>query len=76
LINAGNFFNRNWGLVKQQTTSSPLTFEGMAADGKTPSFSFPYIDPANQVPLVNSYSNNTTILSRWQMQFGIKYLFN
>ena len=76
LINAGNFLNRNWGLVKQQTTSSPLTFEGMAADGKTPSFSFPFIDATNQVPLVNSYTNNTGITSRWQMLFGIKYMFN
>ncbi len=76
LINAGNFLNRNWGVYKQQTTSTPITFEGMGADGKTPSFSFPYIDNANQTPLVNSYSNNTSILSRWQMQFGIKYLFN
>ena len=76
LINAGNFVNKYWGVVKQQTTSSPLTFEGMAADGKTPSFSFPYIDAANQVPLVNSYSDNTSIISRWQMQFGIRYLFN
>ncbi len=76
LINAGNFLNRNWGIAKQQTTSTPLTFEGMAADGKTPSFSFPYIDATNQVPLVNSYSNNTGIFSRWQMQFGIRYLFN
>jgi len=76
LINAGNFLNRNWGIYKQQTTSTPLTFEGMGADGRTPSFSFPYIDAANQTPLVNSYSNNTSILSRWQMQFGIRYLFN
>jgi hypothetical protein len=76
LINAGNFFNRNWGIIKQQTTSTPLTYEGLAADGKTPSFSFPYIDATNQVPLVNSYSNSTGIGSRWQMQFGIKYLFN
>ncbi len=76
LINAGNFLNRNWGLIKSQTTSSPLTFEGMSADGKTPSFSFPYLDATNQVPLVNSYSNNTGIGSRWQMQFGVKYLFN
>jgi Carboxypeptidase regulatory-like domain len=76
LINAGNFLNKYWGLAKQQTTSSPLTFEGMAADGKTPSFSFPYADPTNQVPLVNSYSNNTSIFSRWQAQFGIRYLFN
>jgi Carboxypeptidase regulatory-like domain len=76
LINAGNFLNKNWGVAKQQTTSTPLTFEGMAADGITPSFSFPYIDANNQVPLVNSYSNNTGIFSRWQMQFGIRYLFN
>ncbi len=76
IINAGNLLNRNWGVAKQQTTSTPLTFEGMAADGKTPSFSFPYLDATNQVPLVNSYSNNTGIFSRWQMQFGIKYLFN
>ena len=81
IINAGNLLSRNWGLVKQQTTTTPLTFEGMAADGKTPSFSFPYIDPTNQIPLVNSFSNNTAISttgfgSRWQMQFGIKYLFN
>jgi carboxypeptidase family protein len=76
MINVGNFLNRNWGLAKLQTTSSPLTFEGMAADGKTPSFSFPFIDAANQVPLVNSFANSTSIFSRWQMQIGIKYLFN
>ena len=76
LINVGNFLNRNWGLVKQQNTTTPLTYEGLAADGKTPSFSFPYADAANQVPLVNSFSNNTSIISRWQMQFGIRYLFN
>ncbi len=76
LINAGNFFNRNWGLLKQQTTATPLTFEGMAADGRTPLFSFPFADPANEVPLTSSFTNNTSIVSRWQMQFGIKYLFN
>jgi len=76
LINVGNFLNKNWGIQKQQTTSTPLTFEGMGADGKTPAFSFPYIDATNQVPLVNSYSDNTGILSRWQAQFGIRYLFN
>src|ERR1700710_889983 len=72
LINVGNFLNQNWGLLKQQTTNAPLTFEGMSADGKTPSFSMPYIDAANQIPLVNSFTNNTSINSRWQMQFGFK----
>ena len=76
LINVGNFLNRNWGLKKFYNLNNPLKFEGMAADGKTPLFSMPFIDAKNQVPLVNTYTNNTGITSRWQMQFGIKYLFN
>ena len=82
LINAGNFLNRNWGLVKTPTLTSNssgyqlLTFEGLAADGKTPLFSFPYQDATSQSPRTNSYTYNTGITSRWQMQIGIKYLFN
>lgn len=76
LINAGNFVNRNWGLRKTLTSNNFLTFEGLAADGKTPLFSFPYLDSKNQVPLTNSFVNNTSIFSRWQMQIGFRYLFN
>lgn len=86
LINVGNFLNRNWGLVKSPVSSNFLRFEGMAADGKTPLFSFPFADPNNQIPVTNSFSNNTNLTnfannqlfygSRWQMQFGIRYMFN
>jgi hypothetical protein len=82
LINAGNFLNRNWGLVKTPTLTSNssgyqlLTFEGLAADGKTPLFSFPYQDAASQSPRTNSYTYSTGIGSRWQMQIGLRYLFN
>lgn len=76
LINAGNFLNRNWGVRKTTNLTNFLRYEGLGADGKTPSYSFTYQDANNQVPLVNSYTNNTGILSRWQMQFGIRYLFN
>jgi len=86
IVNVGNLLNRNWGLLKSATSTNFLKYEGMAADGKTPLFSFPYLDAANQVPLVNSFSNNTNLTnfangqtftgSRWQMQFGIRYLFN
>ncbi len=82
LINAGNLLNKNWGLIKTPTLLSNssgyqlLTFEGLAADGKTPLFSFPYQDAASQTPRTTSFTNSTSILSRWQMQFGIKYLFN
>lgn len=76
IINFGNFLNKNWGIVKGATVANPLKFEGIAADGTTPLFSFTYADAKNQVPYVNSYANNTALLSRWQMQFGIRYLFN
>jgi hypothetical protein len=76
MLNVGNFLNQNWGLFKAPTLSSILRFEGMAADGKTPLFSFPYTDATNQVPLVNSFSNSTSIGSRWQAQFGVRYMFN
>jgi hypothetical protein len=82
IINVGNFVNKNWGLVKFPTLTSNssgyqlLTFEGMAADNKTPLYSFPYADAASQSPRTNSYTNSTGITSRWQMQFGIRYLFN
>jgi len=76
LINAGNLLNKNWGILKTPTITNFLKFEGIAADGKTPLFSVPYADATNQVPLVNSFADNTSILSRWQMQLGIRYLFN
>jgi len=86
IVNVGNLVNRNWGLVKAPTSTNFLKFEGMAGDGKTPLFSFPYLDASNQVPVTNSFANNTNLTyfannqtftgSRWQMQFGIRYLFN
>ncbi|MCF6402441.1 carboxypeptidase regulatory-like domain-containing protein [Chitinophaga filiformis] len=76
IINVGNLLNKNWGIVKSAAVTNPLKFEGIAADGKTPLFSFPYADPANQVHYSNSFANNTGITSRWQMQFGVRYLFN
>ncbi len=82
IINFGNMLNRNWGLIKTSTLTSNssgaqlLTFEGLAADGKTPLFSFPYQDATNLTPKVNSFTNSTGIGSRWQMQIGVKYLFN
>lgn len=76
IINVGNFLNRNWGIIKTTAATNFLRYEGLGADNKTPAFSFTYADAANQVHYVNSFNNSTTIASRWQMQFGIRYLFN
>ena len=76
ILNVGNLLNKQWGIVKSTVANNFLRYEGLAADGKTPAFSFTYQDAASQTPLVNSFSNNTGITSRWQMQFGIRYIFN
>jgi hypothetical protein len=76
ILNVGNLLNKQWGIVRSPVLSNFLRYEGLAADGKTPSYSFTYQDANNQIPLTNSFSNNTSIASRWQMQFGIRYLFN
>jgi hypothetical protein len=77
LLNVGNFVNKYWGLQKVYTSNNFLKFEGISsADNKTALFSFPYLDATNQVPLTNTYTFNTGLASRWQMQFGVRYVFN
>ena len=81
LINAGNFLNRDWGVVKNFSATSFLKFEGLVNTPGDPNFgkprySFLYQDPKNQIPFVNSYQSSTGLFSRWQGQIGIRYLFN
>ena len=76
ILNAGNLINKYWGLAKTPSVSNFLRYEGLGADGKTPAYSFTQQDAANQIPYVNSTAYTTSIFSRWQMQFGIRYIFN
>jgi hypothetical protein len=74
LINAGNFINRDWGVVKIPTVTNFIKYEGLGADGKTPSFSVPF--QTGTTPFVQPFQNSTGLGSRWQMMLGVKYLFN
>ena len=83
VINLGNFLNKNWGLYRQSAVNArtPLNFKSMnttvgdANYGK-PQFSFPYSDNTNKIPVTQSYVVNTGIVSRWQIQLGLRYIFN
>jgi outer membrane receptor for ferrienterochelin and colicin len=76
LFNFTNFLSKNWGVNQVATTITPLNFVRLDTDGKTPIFSFPYLDGRNRVPFTDSFRDNVGFSSRWQMQLGVRYIFN
>ena len=67
ILNIGNLINSNWGLVQQPNAIQPI---GVSVDGSgNPTYTF---DPN----LKKSFVYNSSLLSRWQMQFGLRYIFN
>ena len=76
IYNLTNLLNKAWGTYYIPTTTAPLTFVKIDADGKTPVYSFPYLDGANKVPYTSAYKADPSLASRWQLQIGVRYLFN
>lgn len=79
VINVGNMINKNWGIATTTNATSILKYEGLVttgADAGKPRFSFPYLDATNLKPLTATFKDYTGLLSRWQGQVGIRYLFN
>ena len=66
VLNAGNMVNSNWGLIQQPNSVQPI---GVNVDATgTPTYSF----NANQT---ESFGYDSSLASRWQMQFGLRYIF-
>jgi len=76
IYNFSNFVNSSWGVNQVTTTTAPLSFVKLDTDGKTPVFSFPYLDGKNKVPYTDSFKDNVGFSSRFQIQLGVRYLFN
>jgi len=76
IINAGNLLNKDWGTYQLPNVTSLIKFDKFAADGKTPIFSFPYLNGGTQTPYTTTWKDDVSIFSRWQMQIGFRYLFN
>lgn len=68
VINFGNMLNSNWGVYKLPRTNTPITVQGIDNSG-VPYFSF-------DTNLKESYIQDVSINSKWQMQIGIRYIFN
>ncbi|WP_456377194.1 TonB-dependent receptor [Lutibacter sp.] len=66
ILNFGNLLNSDWGLVQQPDAVQPI---GVSVDGSgTPTYTF-------SPDLRKTFVYNSTLLSRWQAQFGIRYSF-
>ena len=76
IYNFTNMLNKTWGVYQLPTTTAPLTFVKLDTDGKTPLFSFPYLDGKNKVPYTTSFKDDVSGVSRYTIQLGVRYLFN
>jgi len=73
IFNFTNLLNKEWGKVNfRPSNSQPIRFEDFEADGTTPTFSF---DPDTASNL-DRVDDSGLLSSRWQMQIGLRYIFN
>jgi hypothetical protein len=85
VFNFGNLLNKNWGIFRttnraiSNSSIALLNFKRVETTGPNagkPVFSFPYLDATNQIPLNSTFQNSTATSSRYQVQLGIRYIFN
>ena len=65
ILNLGNLLYSHWGVVQQPQAVQPI---GVTVENGTPTYSF-------DQNLISSYVYDASLLSRWQVQFGLRYTF-
>ncbi len=73
VFNFGNYVSPQWGLGQSVIKTAPLNYVTNDAQGR-PVFQFPF--RSGTTPLTESFQRNLGLGSRWQAQFGIRYIFN
>ncbi|MFI5130195.1 MAG: carboxypeptidase regulatory-like domain-containing protein [Chitinophagales bacterium] len=68
ILNLGNMLNSEWGVVKTATNSGYYQPISVALSGSTPTYQF---DPTPR----GTFTASPDLVSRWQMQFGLRYIF-
>ena len=82
VINITNLLNREWGLYQvsysgfNNGATTVLKYIGNDAVTGKATYSFPYLDATNLVPVTSSFKNDISIASRFQAQIGVRYIFN
>ena len=67
VLNLGNLINSDWGLVQVPTSVQPI---GVSVNQttKVPTYTF-------NGTQTKTFNYDASLLSRWQAQFGIRYIF-
>jgi hypothetical protein len=68
ILNLGNLFSSKWGVRQFATTTTPISVTGVDKNG-VPYFKF-------DTNLKDSYVDDVSLNSKWQMQLGLRYIFN
>ncbi len=76
IFNLANLIDSNLGVLKIPNRNNLLSFQGYDLN-KVPQFTFPYLNGTTKETLTKTYRDDVTgIASRWQMQLGLRYIFN
>ena len=67
VLNFGNLLNSNWGLIQQPNNLNPLSVS-VDANTSVPTYTF-------NPELTETFGYDASLLSRWQGQFGVRYIF-
>ena len=67
VLNVGNLISSEWGLIQQPSNVQPI---GVTVNPETnvPTYTF-------DGNLIETYVYDASLMSRWQMQFGLRYIF-
>jgi len=67
-VNLGNLISSSWGVRKYATTSGYYQPLSVSYNNNAPTYQF---DPS----LKTTFNESPDLQSRWQMQFGLRYIF-
>jgi hypothetical protein len=72
IFNIGNLLNNKWGVGKRVNNFAPLRFSKYDATTKEPIYRF---ENLNGELLKETFTSSTSIGDVWQMQLGVRYIF-
>lgn len=78
IFNFTNLLNKDWGRIYYVSSNTYylMDYEGLNASNE-PTFTFPGVEDGKKFkPWNNAIIDNNLRSSRWQMQVGIRYIFN